>query len=75
MSRCRHRRSIGNSSPPRTRTTSRRRVGVNRLDWTPLLEAIILGGGDEAHTEVVRQLVEAGVDVNLAHGEGVTVCC
>ena len=43
---------------------------VNRLGWTALLEAIILGGGDDAHTEVVRQLVEAGVDVNLADGEG-----
>ncbi|MGH3065016.1 MAG: ankyrin repeat domain-containing protein [Gaiellaceae bacterium] len=27
---------------------------VNRLDWTALLEAIILGGGDAAHVEVVR---------------------
>ena len=45
---------------------------VNRLGWTALLEAIILGGGDGAHTEVVRLLVEAGVDVNLADGQGVT---
>jgi ankyrin repeat protein len=45
---------------------------VNRLGWTALLEAIILGGGDEAHTEVVRLLVAAGVDVNLADGQGVT---
>ena len=45
---------------------------VNRLGWTALLEAIILGGGDEAHTEVVRVLVEGGVDVNLADGDGVT---
>jgi hypothetical protein len=45
---------------------------VNRLGWTALLEAIILGGGDEAHTEVVRLLVEAGVDVNLADGQGAT---
>ena len=45
---------------------------VNRLGWTALLEAIILGGGDAAHTEVVRLLVEAGVDVNLADGQGVT---
>ena len=43
---------------------------VNRLGWTALLEAIILGGGDAAHTEVVRQLVEAGADVNLPDGEG-----
>jgi ankyrin repeat protein len=45
---------------------------VNRLGWTALLEAIILGGGDAAHVEVVRQLVEAGVDVNLADAQGVT---
>ena len=45
---------------------------VNRLGWTALLEAIILGGGDAAHVEVVRQLVDAGVDVNLADGQGVT---
>ncbi len=45
---------------------------VNRLGWTALLEAIILGDGDAAHVEVVRQLVEAGADVNLADGEGVT---
>ena len=45
---------------------------VNRLGWTALLEAIILGGGDAAHTGVVRQLVEAGADVNLAEGQGVT---
>ena len=45
---------------------------VNRLGWTALLEAIILGSGDAAHTEVVRLLVEAGADVNLADGQGVT---
>jgi uncharacterized protein len=45
---------------------------VNRLGWTALLEAIILGGGDREHTEVVRLLVAAGADVNLADGDGVT---
>ena len=45
---------------------------MNRLGWTALLEAIILGGGDAAHTEVVRLLVEAGADVNLADSQGVT---
>ncbi len=45
---------------------------VNRLGWTALLEAIILGGGDRRHTDVVRLLVKAGADVNLADGEGVT---
>lgn len=45
---------------------------VNRLGWTALLEAIILGGGDLRHIEVVQLLVEAGAAVNLADGEGVT---
>lgn len=45
---------------------------VNRLGWTALLEAIILGDGGERHTEVVRMLVAAGANVNLADGSGVT---
>ena len=45
---------------------------VNNLGWTALLEAIILGGGDARHTEVVRLLVEGGADPNLPDGEGVT---
>ncbi len=45
---------------------------VNRLGWTALLEAIILGDGGPRHTEVVRLLVTAGADVNLADGGGVT---
>ena len=45
---------------------------VNRLNWTALLEAIILGDGGQRHTEVVRLLVDAGANVNLADGNGVT---
>ena len=45
---------------------------VNRLGWTALLEAIILGDGGPRHTEVVRLLVEAGANLNLADGQGVT---
>jgi uncharacterized protein len=45
---------------------------VNRLGWTALLEAIILGEGGERHIEVVRLLIEAGADVNLADSQGVT---
>jgi uncharacterized protein len=44
---------------------------VNRLGWTALLEAIILGSGGDRHTGVVRALVDAGADVNLADGDGV----
>jgi len=45
---------------------------VNRLGWTALLEAIILGDGGTRHTEVVRQLVASGASVNLADGNGVS---
>ena len=45
---------------------------VNRLGWTALLEAIILGEGGRAHTETVRLLVDAGADVNLADKDGTT---
>ena len=46
---------------------------VNRLGWTALLEAVILGGGDAAHTEVVRVLVEDGdVDVAIRDNGGKT---
>jgi uncharacterized protein len=45
---------------------------VNRLGWTALLEAIILGDGGKRHTEVVRLLVDSGADVNLADKDRVT---
>lgn len=45
---------------------------VNRLGWTALLEAIILGDGGPRHTEVVRLLVEAGANVNIADSSGVS---
>lgn len=44
---------------------------VNKLGWTALLEAIILGDGGPAHTEIARILIAAGADVNLADAEGV----
>jgi ankyrin repeat protein len=45
---------------------------VNRIGWTALFEAILLGGGDERHTEIVRMLVDAGADVNVTDKEGLT---
>ena len=45
---------------------------VNNLGWTALLEAVILGDGGPAHTEIVRLLVAAGARVNLADRQGVT---
>lgn len=45
---------------------------VNRLGWTALLEAVILGDGGKAHTEIVRLLVEAGANIAVADRDGVT---
>ena len=45
---------------------------VNRLGWTALLEAIILGAGGAAQTEIVRLLVARGANVNIADAQGVT---
>lgn len=45
---------------------------VNKLNWTALLEAIVLGDGGPRHVAIVKLLVDAGADVNLADGDGVT---
>ncbi|CAM5605859.1 hypothetical protein GCM10010329_16760 [Streptomyces spiroverticillatus] len=45
---------------------------VNRLGWTALLEAVILGDGGRAHQEVVEVLLAAGATPDLADGDGVT---
>lgn len=45
---------------------------VNKLGWTALLEAVILGDGGRTHTEIVRELVRSGANVNIADRDGVT---
>jgi ankyrin repeat protein len=45
---------------------------VNNLQWTALIESIVLGDGGRSHTETLRALVEAGTDVNIADGSGST---
>ena len=45
---------------------------INRLDWTALLETIILSDGGPTHQDILKQLIEAGADVNIADGDGVT---
>ena len=44
---------------------------VNRLGWTALHEAIVLGDGGPRHAATVRALVEGGVDVNVPDAGGV----
>jgi ankyrin repeat protein len=38
---------------------------INRLGWTALHEAIILGDGSRRYVETVRVLAEGGVDVTI----------
>ena len=45
---------------------------VNRLGWTALLEAVILGQGGVEHVETVRALIGAGADLDLPDRDGVT---
>ena len=45
---------------------------VNNLQWTALIESIVLGDGGKNHTDTLRALVEAGANVNLADGKGST---
>ena len=45
---------------------------VNRLGWTALHEAIVLGDGGPDHVATVRALVRGGVDVTVPDGDGRT---
>jgi len=45
---------------------------VNDLGWTALLEAVLLGSGGRDHQAIVRMLLDAGADPELADGNGVT---
>jgi ankyrin repeat protein len=44
---------------------------VNRLGWTALLEAVILGDGGPAHTEIVQLLLAHRADPNKPDAQGV----
>jgi len=44
---------------------------INNLGWTALLEAVILGDGGATYVEIVRLLVGARANLNLADRDGV----
>jgi len=45
---------------------------VNRLGWTALMEAVILGNGSKKYQEVVQILLDAGCNINIPDKNGVT---
>lgn len=45
---------------------------VNNLNWTALIESIVLGDGGEDHILTLKALVDAGANVNIADGSGNT---
>ena len=45
---------------------------VNRLGWTALLEAIVLGDGSQAYQTIVQLLKDGGADLEITDREGKT---
>ncbi|MDH7460631.1 ankyrin repeat domain-containing protein [Chitinophagaceae bacterium 26-R-25] len=45
---------------------------VNRLGWTGLMEAIVLGDGSKKYQEIVQILKDAGAKMDIPDHEGVT---
>jgi ankyrin repeat protein len=45
---------------------------VNRLGWTALMEAIILGDGSQKFVSVIQTLIEAGCNIHIADHDKIT---
>ncbi|PSL32350.1 ankyrin repeat protein [Dyadobacter jiangsuensis] len=45
---------------------------VNRLGWTALMEAIVLGNGGKKYQEIVQLLKDGGADLGIPDHDGVT---
>ena len=45
---------------------------VNNLRWTALIESIVLGDCGKNHIACLKALVDAGADVNIPDGDGIT---
>ncbi len=45
---------------------------INNIQWTAVIEAIVLGDGGKRHQNCLKALIDAGADVNIPDGNGVT---
>jgi ankyrin repeat protein len=45
---------------------------VNRLGWTGLMEAVVLGDGSEKYQQIVQILKDAGADITIPDSDGIT---
>lgn len=45
---------------------------INNLNWTAMIEAVVLGDGGPDHQQTLRHLVEAGADPSIADRSGST---
>ncbi|MCC5626635.1 ankyrin repeat domain-containing protein [Nostoc sp. CHAB 5715] len=45
---------------------------VNRLGWTGLMEAIVLGDGTKRYQEIVQLLKDGGADLSIPDRDGIT---
>ena len=45
---------------------------VNRLGWTGLMEAIVLGDGSKKYQQIVQILKDAGAKMDIPDSDGVT---
>lgn len=45
---------------------------INRLGWTGLMEAVVLGDGSKKYQEVVQILKDAGADLTIPDKDGIT---
>lgn len=43
---------------------------VNNLQWTALIESIVLGDGGKRHQACLKALIDAGANVNIPDGNG-----
>lgn len=44
---------------------------INRLGWTALLEAVILGDGGPKQVKIIQLLIDAGADITIKDKDGV----